>query len=47
MRNAKDRIKKALAELSRQKDFADISVKSIFEAAGVSKQSFYNYYLDK
>ena len=47
MRNAKDRIKKALGDLSRQTDFADISVKSIFEAAGVSKQSFYNYYLDK
>ena len=44
---ATEKIIDALLLLCRKKSLEDISVKQIVEAAGVSKQTFYNHFSDK
>lgn len=43
----KDHILKSFNRLLREHPFEDITVKQIIEASGISKSTFYRYYLDK
>lgn len=44
---SKFNLKKTMHKLMKEKSFTSITVKELCEKAGVSRRSFYRYYMDK